>query len=167
MHGSTRDRLEELLAARGTAKVGEAVSNHVSSCPECSSELEAMKIHSQMLQQLRAPEEIEPAPGFYARVLQRIEQRAKHSIWFVFIYSPFGKRLVFASLLIAAALGSYVITEESREGHLQAASMIAQGIHEDALVEGNPAQQRDAVLANFAVHPIAYRETAPSEGSLQ
>ena len=167
MHGSTRDRLEELLAARGAAGGDSGVGKHVSSCPECSAEIEGMKTQADLLQLLRAPEGIEPTPGFYARVLQRIEQRAKQSIWAVFIYSPFGKRLVFASLTVALALGTYVVSEESREGHLLGASTIAQELHDDAVVEGDQAQQRDAVLANFAVHPVAYQTSGSPEGSLQ
>ncbi len=41
---------------------------------------------------------MEPAAGFYARVMQRIEEKAQDSIWAVFVYSPFGKRLAFGSL---------------------------------------------------------------------
>lgn len=152
MHGSTQDRLEELLADRGAVDSVEDVREHVSSCPECSSELQAMKAQAGLLQLLRPAEAIEPLPGFYSRVLQRIEQHAKGSIWAVFIYSPFGKRLVYASLTLALALGTYVVTQESRDGHLGAQNVVASDFHEDALVEGNPAQQRDAVLANFAFH---------------
>ena len=169
MHGSTRDRLEELLAARRAASLDSGAAEHVLSCPECSAELDAMKTQSHLLHQLRPPAELEPSPGFYARVLQRIEERAKGSIWSVFIYSPFGKRLVFASLSVALALGTYVVTEESREGQLSGSNLIAQEFHDDAMVEGNPAQQRDAVLANFAAHPVTYQvPTAMSqEGSPQ
>jgi len=152
MHGSTRDRLEELLADRGAGASAREVRQHVSSCPECLSELESMKSQSDLLQLLRPPEGTEPSPGFYGRVLQRIEQRAKRSIWAVFIYSPISKRLVYASLTAALALGTYVVTQESRDGHLRAQSVIAKDFHNDALVEGDQAQQRDAVLANFASH---------------
>lgn len=165
MHGPTRDRLEELLAARGAAEGDKLLGQHLSSCPECSSEFEAMKSQAELLQLLRTPEEVEPSPGFYSRVLQRIEERAKTSIWSVFIYSPFGKRLVFASLTVAVALGTYVITEENREVHLRG-SVLAQDMHDDALVEGNQAQQRDAVLANFASHRLSL-ETVSEEGSPQ
>jgi hypothetical protein len=104
-----------------------------------------------MLQELRVPEEVEPAAGFYARVMQRIEERARQSIWAVFIYSPFAKRLTYASFALAVLLGSYVIAEESRDGHLTAPStMVAQGSHFDPPVVGSTAQQRDAVLENFA-----------------
>ncbi len=152
MHGSTQDHLEELLADRGAVGNAREARQHLSSCPECSLELQSMKTQSHLVRSLRPAEEIEPLAGFYGRVLQRIEQRALRSIWAVFIYSPFGKRLVYASLTIAVALGTYVVTEESRDGHLGAQTMVAADFHDDALVEGDQAQQRDAVLANFASH---------------
>ncbi len=151
MHRSIRDRLEDLLAARGAASTAD-LTEHLSSCAACSSELESMNAQSQMLRSLRSTEEIEPAAGFYARVMQRIEERAKESIWGVLIYSPFGKRLAYASLTIALMLGTYVITQEARDGHLGGERIVAQESHYDALVVGNQAQQRDAVLVNFASH---------------
>ncbi len=151
MHGSMLDGLEDLLAARGAAAEQDALK-HLSSCAGCSSELHSMKAQSELLRSLRAPEEMLPAPGFYARVLQRIEERAKHSIWSVLIYSPFAKPLVYASLTLALMLGSYVITQESRDGHLGGERMVAQQLHDAPLVMGSPAQQRDAVLANFVSH---------------
>ncbi|MBV9157750.1 MAG: hypothetical protein JO097_15910 [Acidobacteriaceae bacterium] len=111
-----------------------------------------MKTQSELLKALRAPEEMEPTPGFYARVIQRIEERAKDSIWAAFLYSQFGTRLAYASLTIALVLGTYVVAQESRDGHLGTSSAIAQDFHYDAPVTGSQAQQRDAVLANFAIH---------------
>ncbi len=67
-----------------------------------------------LLATLRA-EEVEPAPGFYARVLQRIEERESESLWSFFIDSPFSKRLALASLTITLALGSYVVSAERHE----------------------------------------------------
>jgi hypothetical protein len=110
-----------------------------------------MQAHSALLKELRAPEdEVEVAAGFYARVIQRIEERAKQSIWAVFVYSPFAKRLTYASFALAVLLSSYVIAEESRDGHLTAQTMVAQGAHFDPPVVGSVAEQRDAVLENFA-----------------
>jgi hypothetical protein len=109
-----------------------------------------MKAQSEFMRSLRALEEVEPSPGFYARVMQRIEERAKDSIWAVFIYSPSAKRLAYASLTIAIMLGTYVIAQESRDGHLWSAPVMAQQFHRNLPVEGSQAQQRDAVLANFA-----------------
>ena len=107
------------------------------------------------LAMLRSPETLEPSAGFYARVMQRIEERGTNSIWSAFIYSPAAKRLAFASLTLAVALGSYVATEESREGISISETVVAQnGVrHYDAPVTGSQAEQRDAVLENFATHP--------------
>jgi hypothetical protein len=117
-----------------------------------------MRTQAEMLQTLRPAEEVEPAPGFYARVLQRIEERGNRSIWSVFSDSPFGRRLAYASLTIAILLGSYVVTQESRDGHLRGANMVAQDMHYDAPVVGDQAQQRDATLENFAAHHFTQAE---------
>jgi hypothetical protein len=112
-----------------------------------------MQAQAELLNTLRAPEEIDPAPGFYARVLQRIEERAKESMWAAFITSPFAKRLTYASLTIAVMLGTYVVTQEARDGHLGGGStVIAQSSHYDVPVTGSETEQRDAVLENFAAH---------------
>ena len=160
MHGFIRDQLEDLLTAepstarlpRGSANYDiNEVAKHLESCAECSSEFQPIKAHSALLRSLRPPEEeIEPAAGFYARVMQRIEERTKDSIWSVFIYSPFGKRLAYASLAIAALLGTYVVSLEARDGHLGGDDIVAQQMSGDVPCLGSQAQQRDAVLVNFA-----------------
>ena len=150
MHGVIRERLEDLL--RAERPVAADIAEHLSSCSECSSELQNMKVNAEMLRSLRAPEEIDPAPGFYARVMQRVEERAKDSIWAALIYSRFGNRLAYASLTLALVLGGYVVAQESRDGHLTGGAVLAQGIHNDPPVIGSQAQQRDAVLENFASH---------------
>jgi hypothetical protein len=105
-----------------------------------------------MLKLLRAPEGLEPVPGFYARVLQRIEERAKESMWASILYSPLSPRIAYVSLTMALLLGSYVIAAESRDGHLNQEPAVVQPAHYDAPVVGDRSQQRDAVLENFAAH---------------
>ena len=151
MHGSIQDRLEDLLATRGVAASDKRLVHHLSTCQECSSELNAMKAQSELLTSLRPPAAAQPTPGFYGRVMQRIEESARESIWAAFIYSPFSKRVMYASLTLALMLGTYVVAHESRDGHLQE-GVIAETLHYDAPVIGDQAQQRDAVLANFASH---------------
>jgi hypothetical protein len=112
-----------------------------------------MQVQAELFDLLRAPEELEPAPGFYARVIQRIEERAKDSMWAAFLYSPFAKRLTYASLTLAIMLGTYVVMQEARDGHLLGGpSVVAQNVQYDAPVTGSESEQRDAVLANFAAH---------------
>jgi hypothetical protein len=154
MHGVIRDRLEDLLAAGLPATASRRVAatydsqetrEHLSSCRECSSELDSMKAQCGYLRSLRVPEgQIEPSAGFYARVIQRVEESAKDSIWSVFIYSPFGTRLGFASLALAALLGTYVIGLEAKDGHLGGENVVSQ-----ASLFGDQDQRRDAVLDNL------------------
>jgi hypothetical protein len=115
-----------------------------------------MRIQAHRLKTLQTPAAVEPNAGFYARVIQRIEQTAKRSIWWVFVYSPVGKRLAYASLAITLVLGSYMLAAESSDGHLSARTYVAvnnQGDHYDAPVMGTAEQQRAAVLENFVAHP--------------
>jgi anti-sigma factor RsiW len=160
MHGSIRDKLEDLLSQK-PAKKDPGVERHLSSCAECASELESMGKQSALLQSFRAADIVEPAPGFYARVMQRIEDSARDSVWAVFIDSPFGKRLAYASFMLTVLLGSYVIAQESRDGHLGGPSTVAQEFYA-APVVGTPAQRRDAVLTNFSSYHFA-----SDQGSLQ
>jgi anti-sigma factor RsiW len=160
MHGFIRDQLEDLLMARPSGPrlpgrnaifASHEVVKHLESCAECSSEFEPIRAQSALLRTLRPPDEaIEPGAAFYARVMQRIEECTKDSIWSVFIYSPFGKRLAYASLAIAALLGTYVVSLEARDGHLGGDGVVAQQMSGDVPCLGSQAQQRDAVLVNFA-----------------
>jgi hypothetical protein len=120
-----------------------------------------MKTQSALLATLRVQDELDPDAGFYARVMQRIERTAKVTIWSVFTDSPFGARLALASLSIALAIGSYVITQESLERQFKRAT---ESKHYDALVVGSQAEQRDAVLMNFAVH---LQNASAEEGTIQ
>jgi len=146
MHGPIRDHLEELLGKNAGRLDSRA---HLASCDECTSELAEMRRQARMLRALRVGEDIEPAPGFYARVLQRIEERRLTSMWSVLIDTPFGKRLALASLALALVLGTWVIGLEKEDGHLGSGPIIAQQVA-DVPVIGDQTQQRDAVLVNLA-----------------
>ncbi len=155
MHEFIRDQLEDLLTADAPVSREQndfsGIAKHLESCTECSSEVALIKAQSTLFRSLRPPQEdVEPTPGFYARVMQRIEECTKDSIWSVFVDSPFGKRLAYTSLAIAALLGSYVVTLEARDGHLGGTNIIAQQTAGEAPCFGSQDQQRDAVLVNFA-----------------
>lgn len=152
MHGSIRDKLEDLLRGEQRKVQDRGANEHLSSCTECASELESMRTQCELLRSLRTASEIAPPPGFYARVIQRIEDSGRDSIWSVFTDSPFGKRLAYVSFTVAVLLGTYVVAQESRDGHLQGQSILAQQFFNTAPVVGSQAEQRDAVLTNFASH---------------
>ncbi len=152
MHGVVRDRLEEVLRSKDQVTGMKEVDSHLESCAECARETAALREQSRMVRQLRA--DVDPPPGFYARVLQRIEERAARSIWAVFLYTPFGKRLAYASLALALVFSGYVIGMEAQDGHMMAgfgASVVESpsASPADAPVHGNETDRRDAVLVNF------------------
>jgi predicted anti-sigma-YlaC factor YlaD len=108
MHRLVRDHIEDIVAGVESASVTE----HLRACAECRSDVTAMRAHSAALRELRAPDDAEPRPGFYARVMERIEAQGPASIWNLFIESAFGRRIAVASLALALLLGVYVISSE-------------------------------------------------------
>ena len=98
MHVLLRESIEAYLS--GTLKPAEqvAVEAHVAECAECRTEWGAIQDTALALRSLRAPEgeELEPAPGFYARVIDRIDAERELPFWTVMLDPVFGRRLVFA-----------------------------------------------------------------------
>lgn len=126
MHRVTQDYLEELLD--GVLPEGHQVYAHLKQCVECTGEVEAMRLQNDMLRAWSfnpadAPEGInfEPRPGFYARVLDRIETQRPTSIWTLFSESLFGRRLAAASLTLALVAAVSVVTQEPYEPEVQQA----------------------------------------------
>ncbi len=110
MHRSIRENLEEVLArpqAEGT------IQEHLRDCQECSGEVGVMREQARLLRSLRA--ETEPRPGFYARVMERIEAQGPVSIWSVFGESAFSRNIAAASMVLALAAGAYLVTVERAE----------------------------------------------------
>lgn len=149
MHGVVRDSLENILHAKDRLTGVAEVDEHLSNCAECAREVEDYRAQSPLLSILRV--EAEPSAGFYARVLQHIENRAQNSIWWVFVNSRFGKRLAYASLAMALLLGTYVLSTESEDGHLTGnVARVEQSAPSDMPVRGGETDRRDTVLVNFA-----------------
>ncbi len=151
MHAVVRVRLEEVLRSRDQGTGIREVDSHLESCAHCAQEVAALREQSRLVQQLRV--DAEPMPGFYARVLLRIEERAAKSIWAVFVYTPFGKRLAYASLALALVFSGYVIGMEAQDGHMMAAfDGPAVTSPADTPVHGDATDRREAVLVNFAAY---------------
>ncbi len=154
MHRFIRDHLEEVLSE--TNRKGPS-AQHLDECSECRDEVAAMREHAALLRELRAPAEIESRPGFYARVMERIEAQGPGSIWNIFFESPFGRRIAIASMALVVLLGLFLVSSEQLmplnepvqiAGEDQPASVLA--------TPGSPAgtPDRDSVLVNL----VTYRE---------
>ena len=111
MHRLIEKHLEEALALSDLPE-DHAVRQHLNDCGECRIEVDAMREHSELLRGWRAPAEMDPRPGFYARVWDRIEAQRPVSIWGLFTESVWGRSLAVASLSVALLMGGYVISSE-------------------------------------------------------
>jgi hypothetical protein len=143
MHHEIRNHVEDVLAGSKASPGAE----HLDQCQECRAEIRGMREHASLLRELRAPAEAEPRPGFYARVLERIEAQGPISIWNLFTESAFGRRIAVASLALALLLGVYVITSER--------------VAEDPLLASQPAQ------TPLAEQPVVTAEDAPGRLIIQ
>ncbi len=116
MHGVVIESLEEYLAGSLEPAAQRDIEAHLSNCEMCRKEIRAMREVSQWFGPLRSEEVWEPAPGFCARVMEQVGERtAVPSFASLFALDlAFGRRLVFASLITLAVLGSYLVSRETR-----------------------------------------------------
>jgi predicted anti-sigma-YlaC factor YlaD len=169
MHREIRDHIEDVLRGGDTLK---PAREHLAQCDECRTEVQGMQEQTELIRELRAPQDFAPdlRPNFYARVMERIEAEGPISIWNLFIESAFGRRIAVASLALALLIGIYVVTSErSAEDAATVALQSPQLSTEQTIVAGEDAPAReitrvdesqtdessqDAVLANL----VTYRE---------
>jgi predicted anti-sigma-YlaC factor YlaD len=157
MHQPIKDNLEEYL--KGSAQqVPQAFHAHLVACEDCASELRLLETQANMLRSLRSIEDVAPPPGFYARVIGRIEEQGRASVWSVFLQPSFGRRLAIASATLVVLLGTYLITTEPGDPSVAAVPTVVAtdtvnvpaseaGAVQDSLQQQ---RQRDAVLVDLA-----------------
>ena len=101
MHREIQDGLEDFLAGTADPNGRNRIETHLRECTGCRQEVESMREMGELFSSLRSPDPPEPAPGFYARVMQQVgAQKAAPSFANLFALDfAFGRRLAFASLL--------------------------------------------------------------------
>lgn len=110
MHQPIMDGLEAYLAGQPSP----AFVDHLAHCPECRCLAEALAGQSSMVRSLRSTDSVDITPGFYARVMERIEAQRPVSIWDTFLEPLFARRLVYASLALLIVLSGIFITFETQ-----------------------------------------------------
>jgi hypothetical protein len=145
MHRVIEDHLEEVLAESGGESMRPALA-HLAECANCREEVSVMRQHASMLRALRAPQNIaeeSPRPGFYARVLERIEAQRPIDIWQLFFDSSFARRIAMASMAMAVLFGVYLISSERLDASRSPVAISQAGLPD-----------KDTVLVNL----VTYRE---------
>jgi predicted anti-sigma-YlaC factor YlaD len=147
MHRIIHDHLEEVLAE----STGDTPAfRHLAECGECREEVSAMRSHAAMLRTLRASADEAPRPGFYARVMERIEAQRPIDIWQLFFDSSFGRRVAIASMALAVLFSVYLVSSE----RLSEPITISVEERPAAAVSRTGLPDQDTVL----VEPVTYRE---------
>jgi predicted anti-sigma-YlaC factor YlaD len=143
MHSVMVDRLEEYLAGALEPVDRRVIEAHLVACRSCRDEIAGLREVSQLLGCLHSDEIVEPAPGFYAGIMRRVDRRRSVPVfggWFA-VDLALGRRLVFASLITLAVLGTYLVSRETGySGEPSAEAVMAQEY--SAAFDSAPAQDR-------------------------
>ena len=147
MHQPIKDRLEECLEGIRDPEV----EAHLSSCASCRETVDAMRTQAALFRSLKAPAPIMPPPGFYSRVMARIETQQPSSLWDILLDPIFGRRLVYASLTLVLAMTTYLmVSQPPRELAASPEAIIATPSDENpAAIGANPQRDRDSILVTL------------------
>ncbi len=128
-----------------------AFHDHLEICAECRTEVAAMSEVSNLLRTMRAPgATAQPPLGFYNRLTDRIIEDQRRSVWGLFAPSAvFFRRVAFASLLLLAGMGSFLVSRERAQNGADAVSIIAQ---HDVTAAHSESDDRDRVLVSLATY---------------
>jgi hypothetical protein len=150
MHDIVVDELERHLSGNASR----AFYDHLDLCESCRTEIAGMDELSALLRELRPAEsrvdEPQPSPYFYNRVTWHIVENQPRVAWGLF--SPgtaFFRRVAFASLLLLAGLGSFLVSREASFSGTDAAAIMAQ---HDPAISHTESADRDRMLVTLATY---------------
>jgi anti-sigma factor RsiW len=154
MHPVMVENLEEYLSGNLLPATLRELEAHLSICPECREQVRGMQEVSSLLADLRSAEEWQPAPGFAARIMEQVNAQRRPSLWGLFSLDPgFGRRVVFASLLTLAVLGSYLVSRETQytpgPSSPEAVMALDQGTTQDATPQANDREMMLVTLTSY------------------
>ena len=116
MQEKIRKQVEDYLSNRlpaGDAAFESLLEEH----PADRQLLEEFAHQSEMIRtSLKMSAELAPAPGFYARVMERIEKENTRQLSFWSLFTePFGHRLIYASMALIVMMGFTLFTADQDE----------------------------------------------------
>ncbi len=152
MHGLIRDRLEDYLGGAPGRKFPLEVERHLQHCEECREEVSWMQEQSKLLRSLAPSREIDPAPGFYARVLNRIETQQTTSVWSAFLDPIFGRSLSAAALAMVLLVFGFLAYSEpgTKPGVSAAEAMVSTDAHPPLGIDRD--RDRETVFVTLATY---------------
>ena len=167
MHDVIQNGLEGYLSRHLASERMAAFRAHLAECAPCREIVTAFEQQSALIRSLRvSEEEVAPAAGFYARLMDRIDSQRPTSLWSVFLQPLFARRVMYASLALFLVLGSSMLwTGESHEVLANDSNMV--GVLAGFGVQAEPVAAdpdlakdvvMDAVLSDHSVHLVSVSE---------
>ena len=153
MNEILRENLEALLAGDLKETERTRLEQHLNSNAADREELEAFRETSLLLRELRPQDgaEWEPAPGFYARVSQRIDRERRVPFWQVFLEPAVARRLAFAGLMWLLLLGTYTVAYDGvaleSNPHTIEAMLMSRPSNYDVRLGADLERNRNSMLA--------------------
>jgi anti-sigma factor RsiW len=112
MHAVIIDDIEEYLSGHLPPLALDRFEAHLETCGECRREVDEMQVSTELLAILKPAGAFDPPPSFAAQVMQSIIVEAAPSFWSSLTDFAVMRRVVFASLLTLAVLGTVLVTRE-------------------------------------------------------
>jgi hypothetical protein len=145
MHDVAINELEEHLAG----KASPAFHAHLAECRKCRAEIESIAQVSELLAELRFEPEAagQPSPFFFTRVASGIIEHQNTDHWGLLAPgAAFFRRVAFASLILLAGLGSYLVMRDGEVSGTDAVTIMAQ---HDATADHDASSDRDLMLVTL------------------
>lgn len=156
MHRPIKDRLEDFLQGACEREELREFEAHLEECEDCFQQVQQMREQAHSVRALRTQELISPQPGFYGRVMARIESQPRPTIWSLLLDPVFGRRLVYATAMLLLIFGTYLVStgNESIVAANSGPEVILATQDQTPLAHqpADPQSQRDAVLVNLATY---------------
>lgn len=153
MHDPFVQGLEDHLSGKTQADALARFRAHLDECSECRATVSEFERQARLLRVLRPEEEVEPAPGFYARVRERIEAQSAGSLWSLLLDPFFARKLMYASLTLLVLLGSAVVTSDSHLAIIESVPYEIMAETTQSPAPGvDPSIDREIVFVNLATY---------------
>jgi anti-sigma factor RsiW len=145
MHAVIIDDLERYLSGNLPPSALDRFQAHLATCGPCRREVDEVRESTGLLRWLKPAGAVDPPPSFVAQVMQTVAGTPALSFWSSLGDFAFGRRVVFASLLTLAVLGTVLV---SREEAYEPNPTTPEAVMADAAGSPN-ADQMLATLASY------------------
>ncbi len=146
MHAAIINDLEEYLSGHLPPSALDRFQAHLQVCGKCRLAVEEIQESAGLLAMLKPAGVVDSPPSFVAKVMQAVTERAAPPFWTAFGDFAFGRRVVFAALMMLAVLGTVLV---SREGAYAPTPTTPEAVMADTATASPNADQMLVTLTSY------------------